>query len=259
MAMPGRAEPPGRLLGAGRSANVYDLGGGRILRRYHDRSRSSEREAKIISWAGEHGVPVPEVFDADGPDIVMERVDGPTMLADLAHCPWRLFSHAASLARLQQQVHAAPRLDGLRAPFGDGGVLLHLDLHPDNVLLSARGPVVIDWEGAGCGPAEADFALCWVVVAMSLVPGSAWQRAVGRAGQRMFANAVLRHGGLRAGDPWLAKAARFRLDEPSVLEPEAVRIRQMLARAGANAGADAGRVADTGSGADTGPGADAGP
>ena len=71
MAMPGRPEPPGRPLAAGRSADVYDLGGGRILRRYHDRSRSAEREAKIISWAGEHGVPVPEVFDAAGPDIVM--------------------------------------------------------------------------------------------------------------------------------------------------------------------------------------------
>src|SRR5208282_6104524 len=76
MAMPGRAEPPGRPLGAGRSANVYDLGGGRILRRYHDRSRSAEREAKIISWAADHGVPVPGVLDAAGSDIVMEKVDG---------------------------------------------------------------------------------------------------------------------------------------------------------------------------------------
>jgi hypothetical protein len=67
---------------------------------------------------------------------------------------------------------------------------------------------------------------------MSLVPGSAWQRAVGRAGQRMFANAVLRHGGLRAGDPWLAKAARFRLDDPHLLEAEAARIRRLLADAG---------------------------
>ena len=53
MAMPGRAEPPGRLLGAGRSAEVYDLGGGRVLRRYNDRAQSAEQEAKIISWAGE--------------------------------------------------------------------------------------------------------------------------------------------------------------------------------------------------------------
>ena len=134
-----------RPLAAGRSADVFDLGGGRILRRYHDRARSAEREAKVVSWAGAHGVPVPEVFDVAGPDIVMEKVDGPTMLADLARRPWRLLRHAARLARLHQQVHRVPALDGLRAPFGDGRALLHLDLHPDNVLLSPRGPVLIAW------------------------------------------------------------------------------------------------------------------
>jgi aminoglycoside phosphotransferase (APT) family kinase protein len=232
MAMPGQAEPPGRLLGAGRSANVYDLGGGRILRRYHDRSRSAEREAEIISWAGDHGVAVPEVFDASGPDIVMEKIDGPTMLADLARCPWRLFRHAATLARLHREVHAAPGPDWLRAPFGGGGTLLHLDLHPDNVLLAERGPVLIDWTGAGRGPAEADLALCWVVVTFSSVPGSAWQQGVGRMGQRQFARAVLRNAGLRVGEEWLARAARFRLDDPHLLEVEVARIRRMLARAG---------------------------
>jgi len=251
MAMPGRPEPLGRPLAAGRSANVYDLGGGRILRRYHDRSRSAEREAEIITWAGQHGVPVPEVFDADGPVIVMEKVDGPTMLADLARCPWRLFRHAASLARLHEQVHAAPALAGLRTPFGESGGLLHTDLHPDNVLMSPRGPVLIDWESASRGPAEADLGLCWVVVTFSSVPGSAWQQGVGRAGQRLFANAVLRHAGMRRDDPWLAKTARFRLDDPHLLNVEAARIRRMLARAGAGA--------DTGPGADAGPGSDPGP
>ncbi len=233
MAMPGRAEPPGRLLGAGRSANVYDLGGGRILRRYHDHSRSAEREAKIITWAGDHGVPVPEVFDAAGPDIVMEKVDGPTMLADFARRPWQLFRHAVTLAQMHQLVHAAPGPDWLRAPFGDGDALLHTDLHPDNVMLTARGPVVIDWTGAGRGPAEADLAVCWVVVALSAVPGSAWQRVAGRAAQRLFANAVLRHAGLRVDDEWLAKAARFRLADPNTRESEAVRMRRIAARADA--------------------------
>jgi aminoglycoside phosphotransferase (APT) family kinase protein len=189
------------------------------------------------------------VFDVDGPEIVMEKVDGPTMLADLARCPWRLFRHAASLARLHEQVHAAPALDGLRAPFGESGGLLHTDLHPDNVLLSPRGPVVIDWESASRGPAEADLALCWVVVAMSSVPGSAWQRAVGRAGQRLFAGAVLRHAGLRVDDAWLARAVRFRLEDAHTLEVEAVRMRRLLPRDRAGAGPGA----DTGSGVDAAP------
>jgi aminoglycoside phosphotransferase (APT) family kinase protein len=170
------------------------------------------------------------VFDAAGPDIVMEKVDGPTMLADLARRPWRLLRHAARLTRLHQQVHRVPALDGLRAPFGDGPALLHLDLHPDNVLLSPRGPVLIDWEGAGRGPAEADLALCWVVVAMSTVPGSRWQQLAGRAGQRLFADAVLRHSGLTVDAAWLAEAARFRLQDPHLLPSEADRIRRLLAK-----------------------------
>ena len=219
-----------RPLAAGRSADVYDLGGGRILRRYHDRARSAAGEAEVISWAGTHGVPVPEVFDVAGPDIVMEKVDGPTMLADLARRPWRLLRHAARLARLHQQVHAVPGLSRLRAPFGDGGALLHLDLHPENVLLSSQGPVLIDWEGAGRGPAEADLAYCWVVVALSTVPGSAWQRLVGRSGQRLFADAVLRHSGLTVDAGWLARAGRYRLHDPNLQPEEADRIRRMLAK-----------------------------
>jgi hypothetical protein len=172
------------------------------------------------------------VFDADGPDIVMEKVDGPTMLADLARRPWRLASHAALLARLHGQVHAVPALDWLRAPFGAGETLLHLDLHPENVLMSARGPVVIDWEGAGRGPAEGDVALCWLVVATSEVPGPPWQRAVGRAGQRLFADIVVRRAGLRADSAWRAEAARFRLLDPHLRPGEAARVRRFLAQDG---------------------------
>ena len=75
-------------------------------------------------------------------------------------------------------------------------------------------------------------ALCWIVVAMSAVPGSAWQRAVGRAGQRLFANAVLRDSGLRVTPAWLAAAGRFRLQDPHLYPGEADRIRRMLAKRG---------------------------
>jgi aminoglycoside phosphotransferase (APT) family kinase protein len=222
---------PGPRVGVGRSADVYDLGHGRVLRRYNDHARSARREAEIMSWAAAHGAPVPEVFDVDGPDIVMEKVDGLTMLADLARRPWRLVRHAALLARLHGQVHAVPALDWLRAPFGAGETLLHLDLHPENVLLSSRGPVVIDWEGAGRGPAEADVALCWLVVATSEVPGSAWQQAVGRAGQRLFADIVVRRAGLRVDAAWRAEAARVRLLDPHLRPGEAARVRRVLAQA----------------------------
>jgi hypothetical protein len=226
----GAATDPGRPLGIGRSADVYDIGHGRVLRRYRDPARSTRYEAEVMTWARAHGAPVPEVFDADGLDIVMEKVDGPTMLADAARRPWRIVGYAATLARMHEQVHAVPAPEWLRAPFGDGGSLLHLGLHPENVLMSPRGPVVIDWEGAGRGPAEADLALCWVVVTTSEVPGSAWQRSVGRAAQRWFADAVLRHADLTVTAACRAEAARFRLRDPHLRPAEAARLRRILAQ-----------------------------
>src|SRR5205085_1357238 len=68
-----------QLLATGRDADVFDAGPGRVLRRYRNPDRSSVREAEIMRYARDQGFPVPAVFDADGPDLVMERVVGPTM------------------------------------------------------------------------------------------------------------------------------------------------------------------------------------
>ena len=69
---------------------MYDLGNGRVLRRYRDQ-RNPERvaaEAEVMTHARASGVPVPEVFDVSGHDIVMERVAGPTMLEAVGRRPW---------------------------------------------------------------------------------------------------------------------------------------------------------------------------
>ena len=58
------AEVDGTLVGTGRNADVYDIGGGRVLRRYRDgrEERSVETEAQVMAHARARGVPVPEVF-----------------------------------------------------------------------------------------------------------------------------------------------------------------------------------------------------
>jgi thiamine kinase-like enzyme len=69
---------------------------------------------------------------------------------------------ARLLARRHAVVHAVPALEWLPMPFGEGDgapVLLHRDLHPQNVILTADGPRIIDWEGAARGPAVADVAI----------------------------------------------------------------------------------------------------
>jgi aminoglycoside phosphotransferase (APT) family kinase protein len=56
------------------------------------------------------------------------------------------------------------RLGSCRAP---GTRLVHLDLHPENVILSPRGPVVIDWTNARRAEEALDVAMTWVILATS--------------------------------------------------------------------------------------------
>lgn len=75
---------PGSLLASGRDSEIFDHGPGLVLRRSRDR-RSMEREAKVMRYVAEHGYPAPRVEEvrADGSELVMERIDGPTMLEAL--------------------------------------------------------------------------------------------------------------------------------------------------------------------------------
>ncbi|MGH9134619.1 MAG: phosphotransferase [Ilumatobacteraceae bacterium] len=155
---------PGRLVGTGRAADVYDIGDGKVLRRYRT-AHDSSVEAAAMRAAFAAGYPVPGVFDADGPDLVMERLDGPTMLELLGDRPWRYGRIADQLADLHVRLAAlAIDASGLRVRFEPVECLVHLDLHPGNVVLTARGPVVIDWSNAGVGPRGADVATTWMLL-----------------------------------------------------------------------------------------------
>jgi aminoglycoside phosphotransferase (APT) family kinase protein len=230
---------PGALLGSGRNADAYDIGDGRVLRRYRD-GRDSQRvagEAQVMAHARACGVPVPEVFDVSGADIVMARAAGPTMLDVLGRRPWTLRAHASELARLHDLVHQVPAsgLVGLAlwSPFGDqpgdDHVLLHRDLHPQNVILTGNGPMIIDWEGASFGPAIADVALTWVIVGYSEIPpGPRLQAAVMRAFQTAFTRSFVRAAG-PLDQSWRHTAIRLRLGDPNVLPSEAVRLERLAA------------------------------
>jgi aminoglycoside phosphotransferase (APT) family kinase protein len=158
--------PPGRLLASGRAADVYDLGAGTVLRRYRT-DRDCALEARVMVWVGEQGVPVPSIVDVEGRDIVMDLVAGPTMLDDVIARPWRIIAHARLLAHLQRRVNELvapewfPTAPGV--PIGDR--VVHVDLHPMNVLLSASGPVIIDWTNAVRGVADFDAAMTYVLMA----------------------------------------------------------------------------------------------
>ena len=64
---------------------------------------------------------------------------------------------ARVLAALHDRLHQITAPEGLRRPFGTGERIVHLDLHPLNVMLTAGGPVVIDWTNAADGPPGAEW------------------------------------------------------------------------------------------------------
>lgn len=54
-------------MGSGRYTDVYDIGHGRVLRRYRDASAVARRECEVMTHARAHGVPARTYLSAAGP------------------------------------------------------------------------------------------------------------------------------------------------------------------------------------------------
>lgn len=188
----------GRLLGAGREAEVYAWGAHAVVKLYRPGYTGHRAEAAALAELEGHHV-APRLLDVvrrDGrPGLVLERVDGTDVLDLLRRRPWRAPALTRALAQAHLAVHdvrapaelpdvrqvlvarleSAPLtpelrgfalrvLDGL--PFGDR--LCHGDYHPGNVMVGDGGSggrgsgdgrvTVIDWPNAARGVPEADHA-----------------------------------------------------------------------------------------------------
>jgi aminoglycoside phosphotransferase (APT) family kinase protein len=139
-----------------------------VLRRYRAADRGDvTREAAAMAHVTAHGFPAPAVFTAAGTDLVMERLQGPVLLDAVAAGDHDVRHAGRVLADLHARLHAVPPRSG-----SPDERLLHLDLHPANVLLTPRGPVLIDWANATDGPPDLDVALTAVILAQAAVePG----------------------------------------------------------------------------------------
>lgn len=189
------------LVGEGRTAEIYEWGEGRVLRLYRAGASQGwvQRELRAFQGVSEAGIPSPTVYPADSDDglletdgrlgFVMDRVDGPTMLHCLTRQPWKLWAYASMLANLHVSMHRQATtslpsqrerfhrvIDGLGEQLNsetiellhealeeldDATVICHGDFHPDNVILSDQGPIIIDWGPATAGAPAADVA--WTV------------------------------------------------------------------------------------------------
>jgi thiamine kinase-like enzyme len=180
-----------RRIAEGRTAVVYSWDDNHILKLYRDWCPPdwADYEARIARAVFAAGVPSPaagETIEINGRrGLIYERLDGVSMLQDMNARPWMLFKHARRLAELQIEIHrqsisglpsykerlhrdirdtkhlSADLQDKLLARLAalpDGQSLCHGDYHPGNILITRRGPVVIDWMTACTGVPAADVA-----------------------------------------------------------------------------------------------------
>jgi tRNA A-37 threonylcarbamoyl transferase component Bud32 len=189
--------PKGALIARGRTAEIFEWGTDRVLKLYLDwcPARLAEYEAMATQAAYKAGLPVPEVDSTivleNRHGVIMERIDGPTMMDIMPTRLRRLTYYAHMLADLQARIHSCHipelvpqrfRLDltirevtvlpetvkkvvlNTLADLPDGDTVCHHDLHPMNVIISRRGPVIIDWEPATKGDPLSDVARTWLLL-----------------------------------------------------------------------------------------------
>lgn len=219
----------GPLIGAGRQAEIFAWDAGRVLKLYRraEAERDAYAEAEYTRLAHAAGAPVPAVYETvsvEGrPGVVYERIEGPTMLSRLIAQPWRVNALARQMAEVHAQLHRCPgeglpsqstRLSGLagwietRSDFTpalretlvrvvnalpEGDRLCHGDLHPDNILLTERGPRVIDWMNAWCSHPLADVARTSIILRLGDPPPGFVQRAIIALFRSLFHALYLRH------------------------------------------------------------------
>ena len=243
----------GPRLASGRTAEIFAWGDDRILKLFLAWCSAAmvERELQAARATVGVGLAVPKVagiVEVDGRrGIVYERIDGPSMLKTLTARPWTIIRLARLLAELHAVLHTRriPDLPSQRerlqrrirnvkalspatkeatlkalAGLPDDSAVCHGDFHPDNILMSPRGPIVIDWMDATRGSPLADVARTSLLLQVGAPPGMSMPvRLLINSMRSLFHQTYLRryiqlrsvsHEQIAA---WRASIAAARLDE----------------------------------------------
>lgn len=196
----------GAFVASGGTSDIYRLGNDAVVKipRPGVPSHWARKEAELTAAVHSTGLPVPaarELIRLDGRDcVVLDRIDGASMWDRMCDRPVQINALCRTLAdiqlaiqrtsapatvprlheRLQQKlrdVRGLPDADlraaqALLADLPAADTLYHGDLHPGNVLMSATGPVVIDWFDAAAGVATADVVRTSLLIRPSTDPSS---------------------------------------------------------------------------------------
>jgi aminoglycoside phosphotransferase (APT) family kinase protein len=202
-----------QLLASGWTSDVYTWDEGRVLKLHGEWMPAflADWEWKNSRAVHAMGLSAPAVFEqvevAGRRGIIFERLDGVSLFRHVESRPWLIFGAARQLADLHAKIHQHTAPSEMRsrheqiaqfieskAHFSDaqrleirdnlerlpkGAALCHGDFHPANIVLTARGPVIIDWSSASRSHPMTDVAqTSYLFRHASLPPGTAWHARV---------------------------------------------------------------------------------
>lgn len=210
---------PGGLINVGSEWELRHYGPEHVVRT-STRGLDLSREAEALVAVNAAGFPVPRFVEQLEPSsIVMERLDGPTMLEDLTSRPWTLGKHAKNLARLHRALGAVAAPSHWER-VSEGESVVHLDLHPGNIKISSRGPVVLNWSRSARGSSAFDAAVTYVILRTGVSRNGRFARLLIGTLRKRFANVFLKEFGASEVLSRVREAAELRLLDPDLSSHE---------------------------------------
>lgn len=212
----------------GGTSEIFAWDEDKILKLYYEGAPpgAAEEEAIRASIAYDAGLNTPIVIETitveDRQGIIFERVHGVDMVEAIIANPQKLIPYAHLLAELQSNVHRCTasslplqrqRLQeqiqnvcGLPAKtkavilagldrLQDDSAICHGDFHPENILITAEEPVIIDWVDATQGSPLVDVARTSLILRVGELPPSVNERRRQKVAEvrHLFYEAYLEH------------------------------------------------------------------
>lgn len=240
-----------KQIGEGATARIIQISAHEVVKVFRPSIEQAwiEREYTIAEFAHCSGIPTPEPLErctGEGqPAIRFEYADGPNLDHRLVRRFWNYSRHMRQFADAHEEIHAR-NAEALAPEFGQndffrsligmssrvgrlkdkalaalddlpaGTSLCHGDFSTGNIIVTAKGPVTIDWTAGSAGDPAADVANTWLGMG-ELIPRSN-MHAVIKWGSRKAIQRY-REGYSRFRDPrfaervarWMFPAAAARL------------------------------------------------
>jgi aminoglycoside phosphotransferase (APT) family kinase protein len=192
-----------KIIGEGSTAQVIALDEKTVAKQFFERVSDSSIEHEYLRSKAVMGcgLPVPAIFEKvihkGRTALLYERINGSPLTKKLSNQPWTALTLINQMAKLQVLVHdkevtnfpyqkeilhrkikrAKELTEAEKTLIAEwlsklppGNSLCHGDFHPDNILLTERGPVIIDWADATQGTRLADLARTLIILRFGGLP-----------------------------------------------------------------------------------------